>query len=154
MTEDVEARLLTLLQQFVEESERYVDAVCARGSMHKTDLNALSVMLAAVRQGHTVTPGTLRRALNLSSPATTALIDRLDNSGHVTRSRSSVDRRQVELELTTRAITTGSTLFTPLATRMLTGFGELDAADLKVSLAFMEKAVAAAISARHDIDED
>ncbi|WP_233494239.1 MarR family winged helix-turn-helix transcriptional regulator [Renibacterium salmoninarum] len=53
--------------------------------------------------------------MNLSSPATTALIDRLDRAGHVERRRSGTDRRQVQLASTEKAKQTGRALFGPLA---------------------------------------
>jgi DNA-binding MarR family transcriptional regulator len=62
-----------------------------------------------------VTPGLLRTELHLSSPATTALVDRLDRSGHVNRTRSDTDRRKVYLELTDKARAAGGAMFAPLA---------------------------------------
>ena len=108
-------RLMLLLQQFVVESERYVEAVSERDALHRTDLNALAAMVRAAAAGRTVTPGLLRTELNLSSPATTALVDRLDRSGHVNRTRSDTDRRKVYLELTEKARATGGAMFAPLA---------------------------------------
>src|SRR3954469_26059210 len=89
--------LLRLLQEFTIEANRYVDAAGGRKDMHRTDLNALAVIMRHTANGGAVTPGLLRKELNLSSPATTALIDRLDSSGHVVRERDSSDRRQVHL---------------------------------------------------------
>ncbi len=106
--------LMELLRQFTVETDRYVEVASARDSLYRTDLHALSIMMGAAQAGQTVTPGLLREELNLSSPATTALVDRLDSAGHVTRRRSDVDRRQVHLELTDKARTTGAELFAPL----------------------------------------
>ncbi|MHA7208565.1 MarR family winged helix-turn-helix transcriptional regulator [Arthrobacter sp. MDT1-65] len=107
--------LMALLRQFTVETDRYVDVASERDSLYRTDLHALSIMMGAARAGLTVTPGLLREELNLSSPATTALVDRLDSAGHVTRRRSDVDRRQVHLEMTEKARSTGAMLFAPLA---------------------------------------
>lgn len=106
--------LLLLLQQYVLESERYIEAVSERDALHRTDLNALAAMVRAAADGRTVTPGVLRNELHLSSPATTALVDRLDRSGHVNRTRSDTDRRKVHLELTEKARATGGAMFAPL----------------------------------------
>ena len=65
-----------------------------------------------------VTPGVLRKELHLSSPATTALIDRLDNSGHVVRERQGPDRRQVQLRMTPKAYRDGGAMFMPLSRHM------------------------------------
>lgn len=151
MSKPARQELLALLQQFTVETERYIEAISSRDALHRTDLNALSVMVSALRAGSTVTPGSLRRALNLSSPATTALIDRLDHSGHVTRARSGSDRRQVELELTDKAIATGSVLFAPLAARIGSVFEDYDEEQLMLMTRFMEAVVAATADAREDI---
>ncbi|AUZ89485.1 MarR family transcriptional regulator, partial [Arthrobacter agilis] len=105
--------LMALMQQFTVETDRYVDVASERDSLYRTDLHALGIMMGAARAGLTVTPGLLREELNLSSPATTALVDRLDSAGHVTRRRSEVDRRQVHLEMTEKARITGAMLFAP-----------------------------------------
>lgn len=140
--------LIALLREFTMETDRYIDAISARDSLYRTDLNALGVMMSAARSGATVTPGTLREALRLSSPATTALIDRLDQSGHVTRTRSSMDRRQVHLEMTEKALETGGRLFAPLARHInlaLDGFTEDELALLAL---MMRKITDSTIQAR------
>lgn len=106
--------LMALMQQFTIETDRYVDTAGERDSLYRTDLHALSILMAAARTERTATPGLLREELNLSSPATTALVDRLVAAGHVTRRRSDTDRRQVHLELTDQALATGPRLFAPL----------------------------------------
>jgi hypothetical protein len=62
--------LIRLLQEFTLEANRYVDAAGGRKDMHRTDLNALAVIMRHTANGGTVTPGLLRKELNLSSPAT------------------------------------------------------------------------------------
>jgi len=106
---------MALMQQFTIETDRYVETAGERDSLYRTDLHALNIIMAAARTGTVATPGLLREELNLSSPATTALVDRLCSAGHVTRRRSDVDRRQVHLELTDHARATGPKLFAPLA---------------------------------------
>lgn len=117
--------LVRLLQEFTLEANRYVDSAGGRNDMHRTDLNALAVIMRHSAKDQVVTPGTLRKELNLSSPATTALIDRLCNSGHVVRERQGQDRRQVQLRMTDKAYRDGSAMFLPLARHMgaaMTGF--------------------------------
>lgn len=140
--------LLTLLQQFTVETDRYVDTVSVRDALHRTDLNALGIMMGAARAGTTVTPGMLRQALNLSSPATTALIDRLDEAGHVRRSRSAVDRRQVHLEMTEKALAAGSRLFTPLAREVERALSDFSPEELELLGAMMRRVTDATVHAR------
>ena len=110
--------LVRLLQEFSLEANRYVDAAGGRNDMHRTDLNALSLIMRHTARNQVVTPGVLRKELHLSSPATTALIDRLDKSGHVVRERQGPDRRQVQLRLTPKAYRDGGAMFQPLARHM------------------------------------
>lgn len=146
--------LMALLRQFTVETDRYVDTVSVRDALHRTDLNALGIMMGAARAGSTVTPGMLRQALNLSSPATTALIDRLDEAGHVRRSRSSVDRRQVHLEMTEKALETGSRLFTPLAREVEQALSEFSAEELELFTTMMRRVTEATAHAReHAVDD-
>ena len=105
--------LVRLLQEFTLEANRYVDAAGGRNDMHRTDLNALAVIMRHTARGEIVTPGVLRKELNLSSPATTALIDRLHASGHVVRERQGTDRRQVQLRMTPKAYQDGGAMFLP-----------------------------------------
>lgn len=96
--------LVRLLQDFTLEANHYVDAAGGRNDMHRTDLNALAVIMRHTAAGKVVTPGVLRAELRLSSPpATTALVDRLHASGHVVRERLGTDRRQVQLQMTPKA---------------------------------------------------
>ncbi|NJC23486.1 DNA-binding MarR family transcriptional regulator [Arthrobacter pigmenti] len=140
--------LMALLQQFTVETDRYVDTVSARDALHRTDLNALGIMMGAARSGVTVTPGMLRHALNLSSPATTALVDRLDRAGHVRRARSSVDRRQVHLEMTEKALATGSALFSPLARSVERSLENFPQDELELLAAMMRRVTEATVQAR------
>jgi hypothetical protein len=59
--------LVRLLQEFTLEANRYVDAAGGRNDMHRTDLNALAAVMRHAANGDVVTPGTLRKELNLSS---------------------------------------------------------------------------------------
>lgn len=146
--------LMALLQQFTVETDRYVDTISVRDALHRTDLNALGIMMGAARAGTTVTPGMLRQALNLSSPATTALIDRLDEAGHVRRSRSSVDRRQVHLEMTEKALATGSRLFTPLARAVEQSLSGFSPEQLELLTTMVRRVTDATVHARQRAIED
>ncbi|MGO2540797.1 MAG: MarR family winged helix-turn-helix transcriptional regulator [Specibacter sp.] len=112
------AELLAAMREFTMESDRYVDRAAAVNGLHRTDLNALGFLFNPGVDAAAPTPGKLGQALNLSSPAVTALVDRLEHSGHVTRHRGQVDRRQVELSMTDAARVVGRELFSPLAAEL------------------------------------
>ncbi|PPB49207.1 MarR family transcriptional regulator [Arthrobacter pityocampae] len=142
--------LMALMRQFTVETERYVEVASERDSLYRTDLHALSIMMGAARAGLTVTPGMLREELNLSSPATTALVDRLDSAGHVTRRRSEVDRRQVHLQLTEKARSTGAMLFAPLARHINGVFDQYTEEQLMLLRDMMQRITDATVAAKGD----
>ena len=105
--------------------------------MHRTDLNALAAIMRHTAKG-------------LSSPATTALIDRLDSSGHVVRERLGPDRRQVQLRMTPKAFRDGSAMFMPLSRHMGTAMADFSPAELELVTRFMTAMVDATVAARED----
>ncbi|MEC5192256.1 DNA-binding MarR family transcriptional regulator [Arthrobacter sp. MP_M7] len=139
--------LVMLLQEFSLEANRYADAAGSRNDMHRTDLNALSVIMQHTARNQIVTPGVLRKELHLSSPATTALIDRLHNSGHVVRERQGTDRRQVQLRMTPKAYRDGGAMFQPLARHMAAALAEFTPAELDLATRFMTSMVEATVEA-------
>jgi DNA-binding MarR family transcriptional regulator len=139
--------LVRLLQEFSLETNRYVDAAGGRNKMHRTDLTALSVIMAHTARNQIVTPGVLRKELNLSSPATTALIDRLHGSGHVVRERQGTDRRQVQLRMTPKAYRDGGAMFLPLARQMGAAMAEFAPEELEVATRFLTSMIEATIRA-------
>ncbi|MFE5836528.1 MarR family winged helix-turn-helix transcriptional regulator [Arthrobacter sp. NPDC056493] len=143
--------LVRLLQEFTLEANRYVDAAGGRNDMHRTDLNALAAVMRHSASGDVVTPGTLRKELNLSSPATTALIDRLCGSGHLVRVREGQDRRQVQLRMTEKAYRDGSAMFLPLARHMGSAMAGFTAQELETAARFMDAMVAATVEASHEV---
>ncbi|WP_298254230.1 MarR family winged helix-turn-helix transcriptional regulator [uncultured Arthrobacter sp.] len=150
----VKDELMGLLRQFTTETDRYVEVASERDSLYRTDLHALSIMIGAAQAGLTVTPGLLREELNLSSPATTALVDRLDSAGHVTRRRSDVDRRQVHLEMTDRARATGAALFAPLARHIDGVFDEYSEEQLALLRDMLQRVTDATVAAKNETAGD
>ena len=142
--------LLRLLQEFTLEANRYVDSAGGRNDMHRTDLNALAAVMRHAANGDVVTPGTLRKELNLSSPATTALIDRLCGSGHLVRVREGQDRRQVQLRMTDKAYRDGSAMFLPLARHMGRAMAGFTAQELETAARFMDAVIAATVQASQE----
>ncbi|MDI2020580.1 MULTISPECIES: MarR family winged helix-turn-helix transcriptional regulator [Paenarthrobacter] len=140
--------LVRILQDFTLEANHYVDAAGGQNDMHRTDMNALAVIMRHSAAGKVVTPGVLRAELRLSSPATTALIDRLHASGHVVRERLGTDRRQVQLHMTPKAYRDGSAMFMPLAIRMGKAMAAYSTEELELVQRFMTDMVEATVEAR------
>jgi len=136
---------------FASESEMYLSATGRDEALHRTDLNGLRVVMAA--EGEPVTPRRLSEALQLSAPATSAMLDRLERAGHVHRRPHPRDRRSVVVEATEHARTVGAAMFGRVGTRMAPVLARRSTAELALIAAFLEEATGATQAARSDIDQ-
>ncbi len=107
--------LIRLLQTLTVESDQFVERFGARHGLGRTDMNALGFVLDAAGRGEPISPSRLAARLGLSPSATTALIDRLEVSGHLERHRDPDDRRRVTLSMPEAARVDGRRMFSPLA---------------------------------------
>jgi DNA-binding MarR family transcriptional regulator len=112
--------------------------------LHDTDVRALIHLLDADRAGLPATPGWLGAQLGLTSPSTTALIDRLESAGHVVRRRSSADRRKVELRVSDQAVALGWAFFGPQLTGMIRAMRSFAPAELDTVDRFLREVATAA----------
>lgn len=122
--------LVHLLRSVAVELDLQAAAFAAEHGLHPTDLRALIVMLDAERAGESMTPGRLGARLHLNSPATTAVVDRLEALGLLTRERDPRDRRRVLLAVSREAKALGWSFFGPLIARVLAAMDGFDEADL------------------------
>ncbi|THV27102.1 MarR family winged helix-turn-helix transcriptional regulator [Glycomyces paridis] len=147
MTGDTEGHsdldLTRLLQTLTVESDRYAERFGAEHGLHRTDVNALSLILDAARVGRALSPSTLAKELGLSPSATTALIDRLEALGHVERTRPAGDRRRVALEVPAAAVEANRHLFRPLAREFAESWAGFSAEERAVVARFLEVSTAA-----------
>jgi DNA-binding MarR family transcriptional regulator len=111
------ADLDMLLRRYSVESDRIGRAFCERHGMHRTDFQALGLVMDAERRGTPLTPAGLARALAMTTGAVSAAIDRLERTGHLRRSRESADRRLVHLHFTDEARALAQDFFRPLGQR-------------------------------------
>ena len=98
---------------FTEFSRRFA----AWLDLHYTDAVALLEISAAEERGDPLSPARLSERISLSSGATTALINRLEQAHHVVRTREHSDRRVVTLHTTEHVGELASEYFGPLAKR-------------------------------------
>lgn len=92
-----EPDLLELVRRLGIASDRVGQAFAARQGLHPTDLQALLHVMEAEGRGTPLTAGQLGLALGLTSGATTGVIDRLSQQGHLSRRRDDRDRRRIYL---------------------------------------------------------
>ncbi|WP_329611806.1 MarR family winged helix-turn-helix transcriptional regulator [Kitasatospora herbaricolor] len=86
--------------------------------LHSTDATAVLEIAAAEERGSPLSPARLSERIALSTGATTALLNRLEAAGHITRSREHPDRRIVTLRSGAHIQERADEFFGPLAHRL------------------------------------
>ncbi|MEU6483607.1 MarR family winged helix-turn-helix transcriptional regulator [Streptomyces sp. NPDC046887] len=134
-----------LLRRMNAEFNRIAQEFAQAHGLHLTDVQALIAILdAGARPGGDgddegpMTPGRLRRRLNLTSGAMTACLDRLERSGHVHRVRASDDRRVVHLHYAEAARELARDYFQPLARSTDAARAHFTRAELLVVVRFLD----------------
>lgn len=154
VTTDVQHRVVRGMRGLNNELEMYVAAAGREHHMGRTDLTGLSVVMDETAQDNPVTPGRLSAALQLSAPATSAMLDRLERLGHVHRTPHATDRRSVVVEVTDHALAVGGAMFGRLAQHYAPVLDDYDDDQLEVIAGFLSRAAAATRDAREDISRD
>ncbi|MER5321030.1 MarR family winged helix-turn-helix transcriptional regulator [Streptosporangium roseum] len=89
----------------------------ARLGVHSTDAFALLEIASAAESGVPLSPALLSRRISLSSGAMTALLNRLEQAGYVTRTRGHTDRRIVTLHSSAQVKELAEEFFAPVNER-------------------------------------
>lgn len=139
--EDLE--LIRLLRAMTVESDQFAEQFGALHGLHRTDMNALVVIMDAERRGEPMSPSQLSAALGLSASATTSLLDRLERTGHLYRDRSASDRRRITLVMPDKALDLGRAFFAPLGAEFARGWAGFSAADREVIARFLRTSITA-----------
>jgi DNA-binding MarR family transcriptional regulator len=139
------------MRGFGNELEAYVGAAGRERAMHRTDLTGLALVMDEERSGTPMTPGRLSAALQLSAPATSAMLDRLERLGHVRRTRHATDRRSVVVEVTEHARAVGGAMFGQLGRHIAPVLADYDDEQLALVAEFLDKAAQATRAARETI---
>ncbi|WP_374228970.1 MarR family winged helix-turn-helix transcriptional regulator [Streptomyces sp. DH8] len=87
--------------------------------LHSTDAAALVEILYAEDQGAPLSPARLSERVSLSSGATAILLKRLEQAGHIVRTRESSDRRVVTLRSSPGIRPKAIAFFGPYSERMI-----------------------------------
>ena len=143
--------LVRLLRQLTVETDRFAELFGEKRRMHRTDLNALAVIMDARWGGEPMSPTRLAEALHLSASATTSVLDRLEASGHVERARNPHDRRKVELHVSEKALDLGRGFFEPLDRAFTRAWAEFGETDKEVIARFLTASIDATVAVRADL---
>ncbi len=118
---DVAAQRERLMEGFTAFGGRYTEfsrRFAAWLGLYSTDATALLEITAAEERGTPLSPARLSKRIQLSSGATTALLNRLEAAGHIVRTREHEDRRVVTLRSSTDIQARADTFFRSLAGRL------------------------------------
>jgi DNA-binding MarR family transcriptional regulator len=147
--DDVHDRVMRLTQKLVAEADKVSTAFVASSRMHATDVNALIRVLVGHQHGESITAGRLGEELGLTSGAVTAVVDRLERSGHLRRVRDQQDRRRVLLENSPAGQRLAEEYFAPIRRRSDEVMDRFTTDELEVISRYLA-ATAAAMAAQRD----
>lgn len=134
MTGDRNTReeLVRLTQVLVVEGARFVEAFATLHGLHHTDVEALTLVKVAQERGVPMTAGALAEELGLTSGAVTAVVDRLERVGHVSRVRDQADRRRVFLRQSPGGQALADEYFVPVLERSAAVMDQFSPEELEV----------------------
>jgi len=124
------ANEVRLLQSAVEAVDA---AAAARLGINQTDLRCLDVLL----QRESAAPGELGAALGLTTGSVTAMLDRLDRLGYLTREPDPADRRRSVVRASERTRKAAAEIYMPLAQDAHAGLQKYTAEELTLLLDFV-----------------
>jgi DNA-binding MarR family transcriptional regulator len=116
--------------------------------MGRSDLNAIMWISSSAAAGRPITVGELAVNLGLGAPATTALVDRLESSGHVRRVRNTSDRRRVTLVMEPAAQAVATEYFVPLSRLMADAVADDSLDDVRRATSIIRRLCGAVTDAR------
>ena len=111
-------RVLDRLRAYGAISTELSRRFAASLGLHPTDASALIEILEAEERGTALSPSRLSERIGLTSGATSSLLNRLEENGHIVRSRVHADRRVVTLHSTSEVQQVADEFFDPLTLRL------------------------------------
>ena len=124
--------------------------VAGRFGLNTTDLECLDLVFMRGR----TSPGELAKATGLTSGAMTALLDRLEDAGYITRTADPDDRRRVQVRVRAEAIRPIDAVYRPMQREMFKLWSTFTAGELQVIERFLSRSIDLAVSCTERIRED
>jgi len=134
--QDVVHEISASVMRWQDVTQAYDERVRALHGLSITEGMCLSELFHGPR-----TAGALAAASGLTPAAITALIDRLEARGFVTRTRSTEDRRKVMVEMGPRAFEMAERHYVPIGTEGLRALEMFSDQELEVVRRFLANAV-------------
>lgn len=134
--DDVVREISAMVMRWQDSTQAFDEAVRGRYGLSITEGMCLSELFHGPR-----TAGALAAASGLTPAAITALIDRLEARGFVTRTRSSEDRRKVMVEMGPRAHDMAERYYGPIGNEGLRALQKFTDQELEIVRRFLDDAV-------------
>ena len=122
------------IRRFVLRVLLYHADVAARLGLNLTDVNTLRLL-----EQEPLSAGELSEQIALTGAATTALVDRLERAGFVTRERSTKDRRRVTIYANEKRLKEINLLYADQGVRMAKLLSRYTAEEFGTIMDFLEK---------------
>jgi MarR family transcriptional regulator, organic hydroperoxide resistance regulator len=129
------ARYIPLIREFATRDELLHDAVARRLGLHSTDEKVLRLL-----GDKALTAGDLVAHTGLTGAAVTALVDRLERFGYVTRLRDSEDRRKVAIRAVAARLREINRIYKGLNDAMEALLAEYQGAEFAVIVDYLTRA--------------
>lgn len=126
----VEASIVSDVQALSAESDELSRVFCAHNDLSTNDFRALLHVMVSEGDGAPLTQSQLGQRIGVSGAAITYLVDRMVQSGHLTREPHPSDRRKVLLRYADHGSAVARSFFTPLAKHTSTSLEDFSAAEL------------------------
>lgn len=135
--DELRTRVLEGLLAFSSEQSDIGRAFARHMKMRLADSTAIVEILRAEDRGEPLTPARLGERIGMTSGATTILINRLEDAGHVTRTRGHADRRLVTLHSAQAVHAEADAFFAPERSRILDLMNDYGADELALINRFL-----------------
>ncbi|MER7212665.1 MarR family transcriptional regulator [Streptosporangium sp. NPDC000239] len=106
--------------------DAFDEAVAIHLGVNRTDLRCLEILVREGSEGN-VTPSVLGTGLGLTTGSVTAMLDRLERAGYLTRSPDPGDRRKVVVRATPETLAKVEELYGPVVERgrrLISGYSD------------------------------
>lgn len=141
--EDLFQQLGELVREFQRAVDQGDDEIARLLRLNRTDLRCLDLLL----QRGPSAPSRLSTELGLTTGSVTAMLDRMEKAGYITRTPDPSDRRKVIVQATPEIAAQAVEAMTPLMEDSARSMAHYTVADLKLLVDFFTTAIG--VQARH-----
>lgn len=121
--------LMSAVRTLYRATGRFDEAIAAKLEVDLSALRAINVM-----EKGTVNPKYILEQLGLKSASVTAVLDRLEKAGYITRTISAHDRRSWDIALTKEAAQATDALYSVLGATIAEMFAERNAEEMAITV--------------------